>query len=303
MFDQRRGGYEASASNLSKLLDSLPEAVLLVGADCEVQWQNRAAEKLAELSLASSCGLGKAGLTDPKLLRTLLSKVGVELELLDSDGQRRILDVSIWPLGSGPDGASRTLIRLADGSGRRQARQFALAANNALGAARGQCEITQIKHAGNAEIERRLAQAIESIDEVSKLLRQTVRLGLPHPAAKAEEKAQSVALLPLLASDPTLRRATADLLRALGYNVQAVADCDALLQLIYDEESPAEVLLCERSEIPAGLLEQLRRSRPALRCLLLSSDPARSPPTPGCIFLAKPFSAASLSTALQQLLA
>jgi len=303
MPDQPRSGKPLSSRQLAELLDVLPEALLWVDSAGEVRWRNRAAENLAKLSPANSHGVGTRDLTDAELLRSLLSKIGTELELLDADGQRRMLDVSTWPAGSGQDGSSSALIRLVEGSGRRQARQLAHAANNALGAARGQCEITQIKHPGEAEIVQRMKQAIDSIDEVSKLLRQTVRLGLLHPATSAQETSPSIARLLLLARDPTLRVATADLLRALGYTVQAVADPDALLQLVYDEESPADVLLGEASAISAGLIEQLRRSRPALRYLLLCSDSALAPSFPRCASIAKPFTAASLNTALERLLA
>lgn len=119
------------------------------------------------------------------------------------------------------------------------------------------------------------------------------------------------ARLLLVDADPTALSSISAQIQACGYSVDAYAEAaDALNRFLASPQIfQAAILDFSRPRAGgAGLLDRLRQNRPDLPVLLIDSHPAPTPELernlarPGVAFLAKPFSAESLRSALAGLL-
>jgi len=115
----------------------------------------------------------------------------------------------------------------------------------------------------------------------------------------------------LAEDDPRLRRATRMILEDLGYQVEAYANGDEVLEALETDERPFELLLTD-FDMPGlsgyELTRQIRALQPDTRVLLTSGTPeddifpsAKPPDWPP--FIPKPYSCESLGRKLQELLA
>ncbi|RMH21442.1 MAG: response regulator [Acidobacteria bacterium] len=150
--------------------------------------------------------------------------------------------------------------------------------NNYLGAVRGYCEVTRIKHEDNPDLHRRMGLAIDAVGRASSLIRQLLAFSRKQP-----NRPEVVSLNRVVKDMESMMR------RLLGEDIQLTTVCEDGLPNVEIDPSQLEQILVNllvnsREAMPLGGEIVVRTARPEQAPPRRPGDP--SPPPAGYVLLA-----------------
>ncbi len=315
-------------------LEQARDGILVLDLEGRVRYLNPLGGQLLGWRVGSALGrlvedvlpsLGEGGETVRHPLRCLLQgewngEAAGEILIAEADDEETWLSGTASVIHGQAGELEGVLYIFRSGAERRRLRSLLHETNNALGVARGNCDLAVLQGDRGEDLEKRMDAATRSLEKAQALLRvvrdlgetRSLVVGEPGEAAIAalrKPTSGSGTCLLLIEDNEEMRNATADLLTVLGHRVKGVPDGKAARQLLAQDAGAFTAVICDL-RLPDGqgdiLLASLRKLRPGLPCLFVSGDPApegllSGPRGEHCAFLRKPYSAAGLSRALAEL--